>query len=96
MSNAVRDEQGAWSSARIGMWTTLAFTGWYIVTHDKPDAGVLSLCGSALLGFMAWAGGPRMAQYIAPQIGAVAQGIASSKGYVANEWAQGDPHDGVL
>lgn len=76
---ALRDEQGAWSSARIGLWTVLAFTAWYIVSHDKPDTGVLSLLGSALLGFMGWAGGPRMMQYLGPQIGAVAQGIASAK-----------------
>lgn len=77
--NALHDERGAWSSARIGLWTVLAFTGWYIVAHEKPDAGVLSLCGSALLGFMAWAGGPRAMQYLGPQIGAVAQGIASAR-----------------
>lgn len=77
--SALRDEQGAWSSARIGMWTVLVFTGWYIVTREKPDAGVLSLCGSALLGFMAWAGGPRAMQYLGPTIGNVAQGIASAR-----------------
>lgn len=75
----VTDERHQLSSARVGLWTVLAFTGWYIVAHEKPDTGVLSLCGSALLGFMAWAGGPRMAQYIAPQIGAVAQGIAQAR-----------------
>ena len=28
--------------------------------------------------WVAWAGGPRVAQYVAPQIGAVASGIAKS------------------
>ena len=76
---ALRDEQGAWSSARIGLWTTLVFAGWYIVTNERPEPDVLSLLGSALMGFMAWAGGPRMAQYIAPQIGAIAQGIGAAR-----------------
>lgn len=61
------------------MWAVLIFTFWYIVAFPRPDAGVLSLLGSALLGFMAWAAGPRMAQYIGPQIGSVASGIASAK-----------------
>jgi len=75
----LHDERGALSSARVGLWTVLAFTGWYIVSHDKPDGAVLSLLGSVLIGFMAWAGGPRMAQYLGPQIGAVAQGIAQAR-----------------
>jgi hypothetical protein len=75
----LRDEQGSWSSARIGLWSVLVFTAWYIISHDKPDTGVLSLLGSALLGFMGWAGGPRVAQYLLPQIGAAAQGIASAR-----------------
>lgn len=75
----LRDERGAWSSARVGMWTVLLFAGWYIVAHDKPDTAVLSLLGSLELGFMAWAGGPRAMQYLGPQIGAVAQGIASAR-----------------
>ena len=75
----LRDERGDWSSARVGMWTVLVFLGVYIVTHAKPDTAVLSLGGSIELGFMAWAGGPRAMQYLGPQIGAVAQGIAQSR-----------------
>lgn len=77
--SALRDEQGAWSSARIGLWSVMGFSGWYIVSHDKPDTAVLSLLGSVLIGFMAWAGGPRAMQYLGPQIGAVAQGIAQAR-----------------
>lgn len=79
MASLIRDEQGAISSARVGLWSTCCFSAWYIVAHDKPDVAVLSLLGSALLGFMGWAAGPRIAQYLLPQIGAVAQGIASAR-----------------
>ena len=79
MASLLRDEQGAWSSARVGLWSVLGFTGWYIVSHDKPDTAVLSLLGSVCIGFMAWAGGPRAMQYLGPTIGNVAQGIASAR-----------------
>lgn len=75
----LKDERGAWSSARIGMWSTLLFTWHYIVTRPMPSTDVLSLLGGTLLGFMAWAGGPRAMQYLGPQVGALAQGIASAK-----------------
>jgi hypothetical protein len=37
-----------------------------------------SLLGALTVGLVAWAGGPRMAQYLAPQVGAVASGIAQA------------------
>ena len=37
-----------------------------------------TLLGSLNVGLLAWAGGPRVAQYLAPQIGAVASGIAQA------------------
>ena len=79
MSNAVKDEQGAWSSARIGMWTNLAFMYVYILSPGTPSAVVMSALTSIELGFMGWAAGPRIAQYLLPQIGAVAQGIGLAR-----------------
>lgn len=63
----------------MGLWSTCLFSAHYIVTHDKPDVAVLSLLGSVLLGFMGWAAGPRVAQYLLPTIGQVAQGIAQAR-----------------
>jgi|GEM_PF-6699764 len=61
----LNDEKGGWSSARTGMWAVLIFSAWYIVTRDPPDPNVLTLLGSLELGFMGWAAGPRMIQYLA-------------------------------
>lgn len=74
----LRDERGSWSSARVGMWTVLAFLGWYIVAHDRPDTGVLSLGGTALVGFMGWAAGSKFATAWG-NLGSIAQGIAQAK-----------------
>lgn len=79
MSNVVKDEQGSWSSARIGMWTNLAAIYLYVLLAEVPSPVVLAPLASIELGFMGWAAGPRIAQYLLPQIGAVAQGIGMAR-----------------
>ena len=74
----LRDERGDWSTARVGLWTVLVYLGWYIVAHDKPDAGVLSLGGTALVMFGGWAAGSKFATAWGG-LGQVAQGIASAR-----------------
>ena len=44
---------------------------------DVPEPAYV-LLGSLVIGLLAWAAGPRTAQYLAPQIGAVASGIAQA------------------
>ena len=44
---------------------------------DVPNAAY-ALLGTIFTGLLAWAAGPRIAQYLLPQIGAVAQGIGAS------------------
>jgi hypothetical protein len=61
LASLLKDERGAWSSARVGLWATLLFLGWYIVSHDAPDADVLSLGGTALVMFGGWAAGSKFA-----------------------------------
>tara|TARA_R110001583_G_scaffold1377_1_gene11202 strand:- start:95 stop:412 length:318 start_codon:yes stop_codon:yes gene_type:complete len=75
------DERGTVSAARTFLLGVLLFTGTIIVL----DAIILvvpeiayTLLGSLNVGLLAWAGGPRVAQYLAPQIGAVASGIAQA------------------
>ena len=81
MKQIVTDERGNLSAARVFLGTTLLFTGVIIVLDspvwDVPGAAY-TLLGSLGVGLLAWAGGPRVAQYVAPQIGAVASGIAKS------------------
>ena len=74
----ILDERGDVSSARVGLWTVLAFLGWYIVAHNKPDTGVLSLGGTALVMFGGWAAGSKFATAWG-NLGGVAQGIAQAR-----------------
>ena len=76
--NLLKDERGDWSTARVGLWSTLIFLGWYIVSHDKPDTGVLSLGGTALVMFGGWAAGSKFATAWG-NLGGVAQGIAQAR-----------------
>ena len=81
MIEIVKDERGSLSAARVFLAGSLAFTGTLIVLDstiwDVPEPAY-SLLGALVVGLVAWAGGPRMAQYLAPQVGAVASGISAS------------------
>jgi len=60
----------------------LAFTGFIIVTDalfwgEVPNAAY-ALLGTIFTGLLAWTAGPRIAQYLGPQIGAVAKGIGDA------------------
>ena len=73
--------RGAVSAARTFLLGVLLFTGTIIVLDSiilaVPEIAY-TLLGSLNVGLLAWAGGPRVAQYLAPQIGAVASGIAQA------------------
>ena len=79
ISEILKDERGSFSAARTFLFGSLVFTGTIIVL-DSLMLGVpeiaYTLLGSLNVGLVAWAGGPRVAQYLAPQVGAVASGIA--------------------
>ena len=75
------DEKGSLSAARTFLLGSLVFTGALIVlasTVWEVPGTAYTLLGSLVVGVVAWAGGPRVAQYVAPQIGAVASGIAKA------------------
>ena len=74
----LKDERNSWSFARVGLSAVLVFLGWYIVSHDKPDTGVLSLGGTALVMFGGWAAGSKFATAWGG-LGQVAQGIAQAR-----------------
>mgnify|MGYP003151528703 CR=1 FL=1 len=75
------DERGTVSAARTFLLGVLLFTGAIIVLDSLilavPEIAY-TLLGSLNVGLLAWAGGPRVAQYLAPQIGSVAAGIAKA------------------
>lgn len=87
LRDLVLDERHHLSSARIGVWVTVLFvavTGgvdiYLTVTgaHFRIPNAVYSTFGTMFMAFASWAGGPRIAQWIGPQIGQVAQGIGAA------------------
>ena len=79
LSEIVKDERGSLSAARFLLTGTMLFTGTLIVLDsiiwDVPESAY-ALLGSWAVALIAWAGGARVAQYLGPQIGAVASGVA--------------------
>ena len=76
------DEKGNPSAARVLLTASLAFTAAIIVADsllwaEVPNAAY-ALMGTVFTGLLAWTAGPRIAQYLGPQIGAIASGIGAS------------------
>jgi hypothetical protein len=93
----VKDEKGALSSARCGMWATLCFMFGYVIWTPEPSVAVLSSLTTVLVMFGGWAAGSKFATAWG-SLGAVAQGVASSStgSFVPHTWSRGDPDAGVL
>ena len=72
----LRDEQGNLSAARVFflLWTGIVV---WAATSTPADA-FWPLAASVMVGLLSWAGGPRIAQYLAPQAGAAAQAAANA------------------
>lgn len=76
VSQVVSDEKGNVSAARVFflMWTCIVvWAAW----HQPADA-FWPLAASVLIGLLSWAAGPRIAQYLAPQVGAAASATAEA------------------
>ena len=76
------DERGNPSAARVLLVGEMLYTGililFDIVLWGDVSNAVYALLGTVFTGLLAWSAGPRIAQYLLPQIGAVAQGIGAS------------------
>ena len=76
------DERGKPSAARVLLVGEMLYTGililFDIVLWGDVSNAIYALLGTVFTGLLAWAAGPRIAQYLLPQIGAVAQGIGAS------------------
>ena len=76
------DERGKPSAARVLLVGEMLYTGililFDIVLWGDVSNAVYALLGTVFTGLLAWSAGPRIAQYLLPQIGAVAQGIGAA------------------
>jgi|TARA_R110000744_G_scaffold380435_1_gene501200 hypothetical protein len=82
ISGVLRDERGSLSAARTFLFASLVFTAAIIAADSLlwatvPNAAY-ALLGTIFTGLLAWTAGPRIAQYLGPQIGAVTSGIAQA------------------
>lgn len=79
----LQDEKGKWSTSRIAFWILLCnILGlvWLDALRalvEVPNAAY-ALLGGLMTAVVAWAAGPRIAQYVGPQIGSFASGIANA------------------
>lgn len=78
----LRDEQGNLSGARLMLAGSLLYTLVMVVLDSLKVITIPGpayvLLGTIFTGLLAWAAGPRIAQYVGPQAGAIAQGIAAA------------------
>lgn len=92
----LHDERGKPSMARtlLFFWTVQCGI---VIWLPWVTVGALALCGSIETALIAWAAGPRIAQYIGPQIAAVGSAIASTfrKGRDAEQALEPSPDHGT-
>lgn len=84
VTDLIKDENDGVSSARVGFWIWTVFTialiaGVVTGTVADPGNAVWSLVGGVFLALIGWAGGPRMMQHLAPQIGNLARAIGDAR-----------------
>ena len=76
------DEQGNRSAARVllGAWLTqsVLYVGACVVRGIEPGNPVLAMDTAIATALIAWAAGPRIAQYIGGQIGSAASAVGQS------------------
>lgn len=88
MRQLVEDERGQLSSARVGLWLTVCVAVAVIgvdvhltlaaSTAFVPNT-VYAVLATMFTAFASWAAGPRIAAYLAPQIGQIASGIGAAR-----------------
>ena len=82
LKQLLADEKGNLSAARVLLSASLVFTAAIIIADsllwaEVPNAAY-ALLGTIFTGLLAWTAGPRIAQYLGPQIGGIASGIGAS------------------
>lgn len=75
----LQDETGGWSSARCLLWLwSLVSLVLIVVDRDLSNA-ILTYLSSVELALIGWAAGPRIAEYLLPQLGRTADAIGQAK-----------------
>jgi hypothetical protein len=76
----IRDEAGKPSTSRVAFWIVLLITlGIILFAPARIPPAAYSLLGGTIIALASWAAGPRIAQYIGPQIGSTAAAIGQAK-----------------
>lgn len=88
----LHDERGQWSSARCAFWAILFFTV-VVITGDvffarDVENAVYAILTTCFMATASWAAGPRIAQYLAPQIAAATKAVGEAL-------KRRDPKDGI-
>lgn len=92
-----KDEKGRWSAARVFLAAWLGNAAAYIWWRpDSPSLGlVLTFFSGVALPLIVWTAGPRIAEYLAPQVGAVTGAVAeSARSLAARVQARRSPDQG--
>jgi hypothetical protein len=93
-----RDERGSVSAARVYLSIALVYQAIYLpfARADESLGLVLTFFAALDTPLVIWAAGPRIAQYLGPQAGAIVQGVAeSAKALAEKVAARRDPKSGL-
>lgn len=96
---AWQDETGAWSTSRLLLTGWLLNAACYVWRHDQATdesiGVVLTFFTGIAVPLIIWAGGPRLAQYLAPVASGVVQSVAdAAKALAAKIQARRNPEQG--
>lgn len=89
LTTIFKDERGDWSAARVFLFIWLANAAAYV--WQRPDSvslgAVLTFFTAIGTPLIVWTAGPRIAQYLGPQVGSVVAGVAESAKSLAQKVA---------
>jgi hypothetical protein len=75
----VEDERGRLSTARTLLWGWTAYSAAFLaVTWATVGNAVLAFLSTVEVALITWAAGPRIAQYLAPQVGRAADAVGQA------------------
>jgi hypothetical protein len=77
----LHDERGQRSAARTFLLWVLVYQAAYLILWGREDESLGVICtffAAVDTPLIIWAAGPRIAQYLGPQAGAIVQGVAES------------------
>ena len=75
-----KDERCNYSSSRILLWLWTALVFFLLLRHpDILTNAILAFLSTVYMALVCWAAGPRISQYIGPQLGQAANAIGQAK-----------------